>query len=69
MTALMSVITMLSTLIGASQYRPFNLWCPNLITRPSPRTEAYNIKFAAKLAREVRRGDAGKVTHVVQMTL
>lgn len=34
--------------------------CPGLVTRPEPRQEPWNIKWAQELAREVREADAGK---------
>lgn len=37
--------------------------CPGLVTKPEPRHEVWNIKWAEELAREVREADSGEVTH------
>lgn len=36
-------------------------WCPGLVTKPEPRHEPWNIKWASELAREVKEADAAEV--------
>ncbi len=44
-------------------------WCPGLVTKPQPRAEPFNVKFAEELAREVREADAGEVSCVQRITM
>lgn len=50
-----------ASISGSERLDRSESWCPGLVTKPEPRRESYDIKWAAELAREVREADAGKV--------
>lgn len=55
------VSRLFASLLAASLAFTSEKWCPGLVTKPEPRHEPWNIKWAKELAREVKEADAAEV--------